>query len=311
MRFVSSIVLLMVQVMIIFSGHLAISTEMLVIGYIAFRELLNVNRPKGQSKSLYMTVFPYIAFTFAIYAFGAPAYGSLLNIPQILLDNHALFSFGIGCLIMMLFVVNLTGENSEFCYNRLGWTLIGCIIIALPAVLYGQIAKMSLMWFFLCIFLVIVNDTGAYFSGRLFGKHQLIALSPKKTVEGFVGALIICVVAAFYVPLLFAKFPFAYCPAVNPFDFHTECDVPAIFVPQEYFGGKLVCYPVQIHSAILGLFASTVAPFGGFLASGLKRVFGLKDFGTLIPGHGGALDRVDCQLVMGSFAILYLKAMVL
>jgi phosphatidate cytidylyltransferase len=57
-------------------------------------------------------------------------------------------------------------------------------------------------------------------------------------------------------------------------------------------------YPVQIHALGLSLFASFVAPFGGFLASGIKRAYGLKDFGNYIPGHGGMMDRMDCQFLM-------------
>lgn len=301
----SSLVLVAFQVLVILSGYVAISIEMLVIGYGAFREFLNVKR-SDQVRCFYMSVFPYLLFTLAIYAFGAPVYGVNLQIPSVFLDNHALFCFSVGCLLMMLFVLNLK-ENNADAFQRLGWTIIACIILALPAVMYGQIARLSIAWFFMCICFIVLNDTGAYFAGRLFGRHQLIALSPKKTVEGFVGALIICVIAGFFIPVLFARAPFAYCSGVKPFDFSVQCEVPSAFVKKEYFGGKLVCYPAQIHGVVLALFASLVAPFGGFLASGVKRTFGLKDFGTLIPGHGGVLDRVDCQLVMGAFALLYLK----
>jgi len=57
-------------------------------------------------------------------------------------------------------------------------------------------------------------------------------------------------------------------------------------------------YPVQIHALSLGLFASLVAPFGGFLASAIKRAYGIKDFDSIIPGHGGVMDRMDCQFLM-------------
>jgi phosphatidate cytidylyltransferase len=46
------------------------------------------------------------------------------------------------------------------------------------------------------------------------------------------------------------------------------------------------------------MFASLVAPFGGFLASAMKRAYGIKDFDSLIPGHGGVMDRMDCQFLM-------------
>lgn len=57
-------------------------------------------------------------------------------------------------------------------------------------------------------------------------------------------------------------------------------------------------YPIQIHVLGLSLFASIVAPFGGFLASAIKRAYGIKDFDSIIPGHGGVMDRFDCQLLM-------------
>ncbi|GJQ12619.1 hypothetical protein GpartN1_g4410.t1 [Galdieria partita] len=69
--------------------------------------------------------------------------------------------------------------------------------------------------------------------------------------------------------------------------------------------------PMQIHSIFLSLFASIIAPFGGFFASGLKRAFKVKDFANLIPGHGGVTDRMDCQLLMGLFTYVYLINFVL
>merc|ERR1712232_1500296 len=60
---------------------------------------------------------------------------------------------------------------------------------------------------------------------------------------------------------------------------------------------KEVCV-AQFHSLALGTFASFVAPFGGFLASAIKRAYGIKDFAAVIPGHGGLMDRFDCQFVM-------------
>lgn len=58
------------------------------------------------------------------------------------------------------------------------------------------------------------------------------------------------------------------------------------------------------------MFASLIAPFGGFFASGLKRAFKIKDFGHTIPGHGGITDRMDCQFLMGSFSYLYYETFI-
>jgi hypothetical protein len=66
-------------------------------------------------------------------------------------------------------------------------------------------------------------------------------------------------------------------------------------------------YPIQMHALWLGMFASLVAPFGGFLASAIKRAYGIKDFDSLIPGHGGVMDRtyhLYCTFVLIEMAIV-------
>jgi phosphatidate cytidylyltransferase len=60
----------------------------------------------------------------------------------------------------------------------------------------------------------------------------------------------------------------------------------------------------------MATFASLVAPFGGFFASGFKRAFNIKDFGHSIPGHGGMTDRMDCQFMMGMFSYVYYSSLV-
>jgi len=59
------------------------------------------------------------------------------------------------------------------------------------------------------------------------------------------------------------------------------------------------------HMLVLSVFASLIAPFGGFFASGFKRAFHIKDFGESLPGHGGVTDRMDCQVLMGAFVWVY------
>ena len=62
----------------------------------------------------------------------------------------------------------------------------------------------------------------------------------------------------------------------------------------------------QIHAAVISLFATLIAPFGGFFASGLKRGLKIKDFSDSIPGHGGFADRFDCHIVISFFVYVYL-----
>ena len=62
------------------------------------------------------------------------------------------------------------------------------------------------------------------------------------------------------------------------------------------------CCCLQLHAVVMAIFASIIAPFGGFFASGFKRGFKIKDFGDSIPGHGGMTDRMDCQVISASSA---------
>ncbi len=68
---------------------------------------------------------------------------------------------------------------------------------------------------------------------------------------------------------------------------------------------SIMIQPMDEHVLWMSIFASFVAPFGGFFASGFKRAFKIKDFGDSIPGHGGITDRMDCQIMMGMFVYVY------
>jgi phosphatidate cytidylyltransferase len=69
---------------------------------------------------------------------------------------------------------------------------------------------------------------------------------------------------------------------------------------------SLLFLPTKKDGLILSLVSSLVGPFGGFLASVMKRAYGKKDFGAMFPGHGGLVDRLDCQVCMAPFVYLYL-----
>lgn len=112
------------------------------------------------------------------------------------------------------------------------------------------------------------------------------------------------------------RFPYFVCPCRNlgmSFFSDIQCDPNPVFLWHylplpDWLGtglSTLTGYnitsfpwaPFQIHVAVMAVFASLVAPFGGFFASGFKRAFNIKDFGDSIPGHGGMTDRMDCQYV--------------
>merc|ERR1719323_2626237 len=72
----------------------------------------------------------------------------------------------------------------------------------------------------------------------------------------------------------------------------------------------MTIYPFFIHAIFMSIFASVIGPFGGFFASGFKRAFKIKDFGDIIPGHGGIMDRFDCQFLMATFVNVYIHSFI-
>lgn len=107
------------------------------------------------------------------------------------------------------------------------------------------------------------------------------------------------------------NFPSLLCPYNSTVA--RKCNFPFVehFQPFNVALGSLWAfkvYPIQIHALIMAAFASLIAPFGGFFASGFKRANKMKDFAASIPGHGGVTDRMDCQLIMGLFSYLYIES---
>jgi len=106
--------------------------------------------------------------------------------------------------------------------------------------------------------LVWAGDTGAYFVGRAIGRHKLYpTVSPKKTIEGAIGGLAASVGVAILITQVWL----------------TRIDIP--------------------HAVLIGLLGGMAAQMGDLVESLIKRSCGVKDSGTLLPGHGGMLDRVD------------------
>ncbi len=119
-------------------------------------------------------------------------------------------------------------------------------------------------------------DTFAYFTGCLLGKHKLIpAISPNKTVEGSVGAVAGSL-------LMFAVYGLL----------------------MDFAFGFTVNYIALLS---LGLICGVVSQLGDLSASVIKREFGIKDFGNLIPGHGGLVDRVDSLLFIAPVVYYFLS----
>lgn len=178
--------------------------------------------------------------------------------------------------VFVIFIAELYRKKTNP-FANIGWAITGLVYIALPLALLVSIplevttagVKVYKPMMAFGIFLIVwANDIGAYIFGILLGRHKLFErISPKKTWEGFVGG----VICAFGAGLAISDFQ----------------NIPLMF----WGGAALVI-------ALAGV-------LGDLVESMLKRSVGIKDSGTIIPGHGGFLDRFDALLLAVPFVFMY------
>ena len=197
-------------------------------------------------------------------------------------------------MLIILYLINITGPGRQELV--LGWIVVSVFVCSLlmfsvkkhtpmdtmatltgiiyiiffsyHVVLVDQLDKYSIFkW--LILLSAFGSDIFAYFTGVFLGKHKLCPdLSPKKTIEGLIGGLAGSTVLCLIFGAVFAK---------------------------EY----------MISCAVIGLLGAGVSVCGDLTASAYKRKMGIKDYGTLIPGHGGIMDRFDSVLFTAPFVYYY------
>ena len=183
--------------------------------------------------------------------------------------------------VVALFLIMLI-YNKRVKAADIAMLLLGIIYIPYFLSYIIHIRSMEFGRFF--IWLVFIGafstDTCAYFAGRMFGRHKLCPdISPKKTVEGAIGG----VVGAGIIFVLFGI-------VVN--------NVFAGFMCGLRFNLLLLF--------VLGLIAAVVSEIGDLVASSIKRQYDIKDFGNILPGHGGILDRCDSIILVAPTIFLFL-----
>jgi len=144
----------------------------------------------------------------------------------------------------------------------------GLLYITLPMFLLYSLRQHNFILPLALILMIWCNDTMAYLVGSFLGKNPLSSVSPKKTWEGTIGGALLTIIGA------------------GIFGYYTNA------------------YHL-IDWIMLALCATVAGTFGDLLESKLKRMADVKDSGTLMPGHGGALDRFDSLLIAAPFAFVY------
>ena len=160
-------------------------------------------------------------------------------------------------------------SHGKLRFERIGVCMVGGLLIpyllsSILRILCGESGRQLVLLPFL---LAYVADSGAYFVGRAWGKHKLAPnISPNKTVEGLVGGIVSAIVGMLI-----------YCWIID------------------------LAFDLQINYAFAvtyGIICSFAGTFGDLIFSAIKRQTGIKDYGNLIPGHGGILDRFDSVIIV-------------
>ncbi|OAF69330.1 hypothetical protein A3Q56_02943, partial [Intoshia linei] len=332
-RFIFGIAMLLGFVMIIMSGPLFIVVLILIIQMALFKEIVKIGHKAYQFYDLpwYRCQSWFFLFWFNFFMLGDTVFKHFaiplrLTFFRPIITYHKMITFTSFCISIFMFVFNLVKTHYLKQFVWFGWTLITAVLCVIASHCAIMNVLHGIIWFALSTTLIICNDSMAYFCGFFFGRTPLIHISPKKTWEGYIGGAFFTIIYSIIACCLFIKYDYIVCS----FTYDTELEIfsqaarSALFKVTEYqlpstilvltenvFGFSTIdTYPFMLHAIPLAAFASLFAPFGGFFASGFKRAYKIKDFGAIIPGHGGVTDRFDCQFIMMVFVYVYYTSIV-
>lgn len=186
--------------------------------------------------------------------------------------------------IVITIITELYNGDKKSPFYECSKFLFGHIYIAIPVGLlsfmafYQPTSSIVYMPIVLIAFFAIiwVYDTGAFLSGITFGKHKLFErISPKKSWEGLIGGVIFSLIATYFISYFLDIY------GVNPLSIY------------QWFGLTIV--------------VTISATYGDLTESMLKRAYNIKDSGTILPGHGGMMDRFDSVFLASPMAFMYLS----
>lgn len=176
--------------------------------------------------------------------------------------------------VLLALVVTVISKN-KYTFDHVGFVMLSAVYVGagFHYFLMTRAHENGLLLVFFVLFTVWASDSGAYFTGRKFGKHKLAKhISPNKTIEGALGGIVWSIVVAVLFQLISPMFD------------------SLIFV------------------VIVAMIISIAGQMGDLVQSAFKRHYDVKDSGKLLPGHGGILDRCDSWLFV--FPILHLLQLI-
>lgn len=326
-RALFTIIMVFLFGLLIWIGPIALICIVLVIQVKCFQEIIaigySVYRVGGLKWFRSLSWYFLLASNYFIFGESLFDYFSL--------GYHRFISFSSYLVGFLWFVLSLEKRYYMRQFSLFAWTHLTLLILVAPTYLIIQNSFEGLIWFIVPVSMIIVNDVMAYVFGSVCGRTPLIKLSPRKTWEGFIGGGCATIVVGAILSHFMCQYRYFICPVDYSQGLHLktiDCEPSSLFVLTEYtilppswtyilelfyfikIPTTVHLYPFVLHSLSLSLFSSLIAPFGGFFASGFKRAFKVKDFSDTIPGHGGIVDRFDCQFLMAGFTNVYISTFI-
>ncbi len=164
----------------------------------------------------------------------------------------------IAAIVLLIYTVIV---KNKFTFDDVGFLLASALYVGIGFHFFITTRAEGLAFVVYALVIVWTTDSGAYFIGRKLGKNKLWPeISPNKTVEGFFGGIIVAVISAMI------------------FQFFAKLDITYVAL------------------IIVSIVASIFGQLGDLVESAIKRHYGVKDSGKILPGHGGILDRFDSLL---------------
>ncbi|KAM8886937.1 phosphatidate cytidylyltransferase 2 isoform 2-T2 [Spinachia spinachia] len=306
--------------LIIYMGPVTLILVVMTVQIKCFQEIITIGYRVYHSYELpwFRTLSWYFLICVNYFFYGetvADYFGALVQREeplQFLARYHRFISFALYLAGFCMFVLSLVKKHYRLQFYMFAWTHVTLLIVVTQSHLVIQNLFEGMIWFIVPISIVICNDIMAYLFGFFFGRTPLIKTPPSSPSSSHprrpgrassAGSL--------------PRWSLASCETNG---FTVECEPSEIFVMRQYTLPAVVqdilawetvtLYPFQIHSVFLSAFGSLIGPFGGFFASGFKRAFKIKDFANTIPGHGGIMDRFDCQYLMATFTHVYIGSFI-
>ncbi|MCQ2385478.1 MAG: phosphatidate cytidylyltransferase [Clostridia bacterium] len=264
-RIVTGIVGLAVAIPILwFSYTLVFPLALALCGGLGAFELL---RCIGEHKK------PYHVVPACLFGFLMPFLTHFLYRESV--NSYVLFMAICSFALILWFFACTVFLNTENAFSKMAQVAVGTVYVTVGFVSMGLLRRMpgGEMTFGLVLVIAWGTDIAAYFSGVFLGKHKLCPkISPKKTVEGSIGGVLGCCLLCLLYGFLAGK------------AFHVTPVFPSLII-----GGAIL---------------SVVSQVGALAASVIKREYGVKDYGKLLPGHGGILDRFDSLIAVAPVLLL-------